>query len=109
MKKLLFKKASAPTGCYLVKANSNDEYFNECNWLYVEFSEELRREISSAHDLLMQGKKLLPGSMYAIKLWCYAPYWLHDDEILNSENCDDHFPKRAIDPVQCDDEWIEVT
>lgn len=108
MKKLIFKKTNAPTGCYLIKVFSNDEYFNDCNWLYVEFSEELRREIGSAHELILQGKKMLPESMYAVKLWCNAPYWIHDDELLTSENCDGHFPGRGIDPLNCKGDSIEV-
>ena len=109
MKKLLIKRTLIPTDCYIIRVYSNDEYFNDCNWLYVELSEELKREISITHELILQGKKLLPESMYAIKLWCNAPYWLHDAELLTSENCDDHFPKRAIDPLNCKEDYKEVT
>ena len=108
MKKLLIKRTLVPTGCYLIRVYSNDEYFNDCNWLYVELTNELKFEIEIAHDLILQGKKLLPQSMYAIKLWCNAPYWLHNDEILNSENCDHPFPERAIDPLTDERNIIEV-
>lgn len=108
MKKLIFKKTNVPTGCYLIKVFSNDEYFNDCNWLYVEFAEELRREIGSTHELILQGKKLLSESLYAIKLWCNAPYWLHDEELLTSENCDGHFPERTVDPLNFEGDCVEV-
>ena len=109
MKKLIIKRTLVPTGCYLMKVHSNDEYFNDCNWLYVELTPALKFEIETAHALVLLSKKLLPESMYAIKLWCSNPYWLHDEEILNSENCDHRFPQRAIDPLNIDKDFVEVT
>jgi hypothetical protein len=108
MKKLLFRKPDAPKGCCLLKVQSNSEYFNDCNWLYVELTDALKNQIIAAHKLVKRGKKLPREDMYSIMLWCYEPHWLHDDEILTSENLADGLPDGAIDILNLSDEIYQV-
>jgi len=108
IRKLVFEKSKVPTGCYLLKVYSDDEYFNECNWLYVEITDRPKREILAAHDLVLQGKKSISDSMYAIKLWCSAAWWIHEDELLTNDNCDSELPDGVIDVMNLDEGCHEI-
>lgn len=84
-------KLKQGTGCYILKVFCNDDYFNDCNYAYVELTDETKEAGYRGYEFYRDGQKRFGEyNLGAIKLrYGFNVTWLHNDETSSEDEIKD--------------------